>query len=217
MNETLHTLGEEKSVNPALKLALEFGPLIAFFVANARGEWIAAQFPGLANWGRLGEPIFIATAVFMVATAISLSLSWILTRSIPMMPLVSGVFVFISGGLTLWLQDELFIKLKPTVINTFFGLTLLVALFAFRTSLLRYVFDTAFAIDEEGWRKLTIRWGLFFLFLAVLNEIVWRNFSTDFWVAFKVWGTMPVTIGFVLSQMPMIMRHQIPEAGQKDS
>ena len=211
MNETIHTLGAEKSVHPVLKLALEFGPLIAFFFANARGEWIAAQLPWLAGWGRLGEPIFIATGVFMVATAISLSLSWILTRTIPMMPLVSGIFVFISGGLTLWLQDELFIKLKPTVINTFFGLTLLTALLAFRTSLLKYVFDTAFEIDEEGWRKLTVRWGLFFLFLAVLNEIVWRNFSTDFWVAFKVWGTMPITIAFVLSQMPMIMRHQIAE------
>ncbi len=211
MNETIHTLGEEKSVNPILKLALEFGPLAAFFFANARGEWIVAQFPALAGFGRLGEPIFIATAVFMVATVLALTISWSLTRSIPIMPLVSGVIVLVFGGLTLWLQDELFIKLKPTIINTIFGVVLLVGLFGFRTSLLRYVFNAAFAIDEEGWRKLTIRWGVFFLFLAVLNEVVWRNFSTDFWVAFKVWGTMPITLAFTLFQMPLIMRHQLDE------
>ena len=113
------------------------------------------------------------------------------------MPLVSGVVVFVFGGLTLWLQDDIFIKMKPTIVNTLFGGVLLGGLL-FGKSLLGYVFDSAFSLDAEGWRKLTLRWGLFFLFLAVLNEIVWRSFSTDFWVAFKVWGIMPITLLFTL-------------------
>lgn len=194
----------EKRENPVLKLALEFGPLVAFFFANARGEWIVERFPSLEN---LGGPIFVATAVFMVATAIALTLSWILTRTIPRMPLISGIFVFVFGALTLWLQNDLFIKVKPTIVNTLFGTMLLVAWYGFKTSLLKYVFDAAFQIDEEGWAKMTVRWGLFFFFLAVLNEVVWRNFSTDFWVAFKVWGTMPITIAFTLAQVPLLMKH----------
>ncbi|MGO4842037.1 septation protein A, partial [Rhizobiaceae sp. 2RAB30] len=114
---------------------------------------------------------------------------WILTRSLPIMPLVSGIVVFVFGALTLWLQDDVFIKMKPTIVNTLFGGVLLGGLL-FGKSLLGYVFDSAFRLDAEGWRKLTLRWGLFFLFLAVVNEIVWRMFSTDAWVAFKVWGIM---------------------------
>ncbi|MEO1749829.1 MAG: septation protein A, partial [Pseudomonadota bacterium] len=151
------------------------------------------------------------TAVFMVATAIALTLSWLLTRTIPRMPLISGIFVFVFGALTLWLQNDLFIKLKPTIVNTLFGTMLLVAWYGFKTSLLKYVFDAAFQIDEEGWAKLTVRWGLFFFFLAALNEVVWRNFSTDFWVAFKVWGTMPITIAFTLAQVPLLMKHSTEE------
>lgn len=196
------------AINPGLKLALEFGPLVAFFFANARGEWLAERIVLLAA---LGEPIFVGTAVFMVATAISLSLSWLLTRTIPLMPLVSGVVVLVFGALTLWLHNDLFIKIKPTIVNALFSALLLGGLFIFRVSLLRYVFDAAFKIDEAGWHKLTIRWGLFLAFMAVVNEVLWRNFSTDFWVAFKVWGNMPITIAFTLAQMPMIMRHSIDE------
>ena len=198
---------KRKHVNPLLKLALELGPLVVFFFANTRGEWLAQKFPALSE---LGGPIFIATGLFMVATALALGVSWLLTRSLPIMPLVSGVIVLIFGGLTLWLQDELFIKMKPTIVNTLFGVTLLGGLF-FGKSLLGYVFDEAFRMDEEGWRKLTFRWGLFFLFLAVLNEVVWRGFSTGFWVAFKVWGTMPITILFTLAQMPLIMKHSLDQ------
>ncbi|MEN0002017.1 MAG: septation protein A [Pseudomonadota bacterium] len=205
---------QKKRENAGLKLALEFGPLIAFFFANARGEWIVSQFPSLES---LGGPIFVATAVFMVATAIALTLSWILTRTIPRMPLISGVFVFVFGALTLWLQDDLFIKLKPTLVNTLFGTLLLVAWYGFKTSLLKYVFDSAFQIDEEGWAKLTVRWGFFFFFLALLNEVVWRNFSTDLWVAFKVWGTMPITIAFTMSQVPLLMRHSTEEDEEAES
>ncbi len=198
---------KKAEVNPLLKLALELGPLMVFFFANLRGEWLIDIFPAL---GSVGDSIFLATFLFMIATAISLSVSWILLRTLPMMPLVSGVIVFVFGALTLYLQDEIFIKMKPTIVNGLFALVLLGGL-AFGKSMLGYVFEAAFRLDAEGWRKLTLRWGLFFVFLAILNEVVWRNFSTDFWVAFKVWGTMPITIAFTLSQMPLIMRHALPE------
>ena len=194
---------EEAKISPVLKLVLELGPLVVFFFANSRGEWLAAQFPVLAE---LGGPIFIATGLFMAATAIALTASWILTRTLPMKPLISGVVDFVFGALTLYLQNDTFIKMKPTIVNTMFGAILLGGLF-FGKSLLGYVFNAAFKLTDEGWRQLTIRWGVFFLFLAVLNEVVWRNFSTDFWVAFKVWGTMPITILFTLLQMPLIMKH----------
>jgi intracellular septation protein len=202
---------KRQAINPLLKLTLELGPLLVFFFANARGEWLAQAMPVLSIFG---APIFIATALFMLATAIALATSWLLTRSLPIMPLVSGIVVFVFGALTLVLHNETFIKMKPTIVNTLFGAVLLGGL-AFGKSLLGYVFDSAFRLDAEGWRKLTLRWGLFFLFLAILNELVWRSFSTDFWVAFKVWGIMPITIAFTLSQMPLIMRHSLEETPAK--
>ncbi|MFC3206938.1 septation protein A [Aquamicrobium soli] len=202
---------KKESVNPALKLVLELGPLMVFFFANARGEWLAERFPMLAE---LGGPLFIATGLFMAATAVALAVSWGLTRTLPLMPLVSGIVVLVFGALTLYLHDEVFIKMKPTIVNTLFGVILLGGL-AFGKSLLGYVFHSAFRLDAEGWRKLTLRWGLFFFFLAILNEVVWRNFSTDFWVAFKVWATMPITILFTISQMPLIMRHSLDDEAKK--
>ena len=193
----------QPKVSPLLKFALEMGPLLVFFFANARGEALSERLPTLAA---LGGPIFVATALFMLATVISLVVSYALTRTVPIMPLLSGVIVLLFGALTLWLQDELFIKLKPTIINTGFGVILLGGL-AFGRALLRPVFGAAFELDEEGWRKLTLRWGLFLLFLALLNEVVWRTQTTDVWVAFKVWGMMPITLAFTMSQMPLIMRH----------
>ncbi|MBB3964270.1 MULTISPECIES: septation protein A [Rhizobium] len=196
--------------HPMLKLALELGPLLIFFFANLRGPWLVEKFPVLAS---LGGPLFVATALFMAATVISLTISKIVLKHLPVMPFVSGVVVLIFGSLSIYLQDETFIKMKPTIINALFGLTLLAGLL-FGKSLLGYVFNAAFQLDAEGWRKLTVRWGLFFLFLAVLNEIVWRNFSDDTWVAFKVWGTMPITILFTLAQMPLIMKHTIAPEGE---
>ena len=194
-----------KDVNPFLKFVLELGPLGVFFFANARGEWLAEKLPALAG---LGGPLFIATALFMVAMLISLAVSLVLTRRLPIMPLVTGIVVLIFGGLTLWLQDETFIKMKPTIVNTLFGSALLGGLL-FGKSLLGYVFDSVFKLTDEGWRKLTFRWGLFFFVLAVLNEIVWRNFSTDMWVNFKVFGIMPLTFLFTMTQLPLINRTQI--------
>jgi intracellular septation protein len=198
---------KHKEVNPILKLVLELGPLMVFFFANARGEWLIEKFPALAN---LGGPIFVATALFMIATAIALAASWLIMHSLPIMPMVSGVVVLVFGALTLWLHDDVFIKMKPTIVNSLFAAVLLGGL-AFGKSLLGYVFDSAFHLDAEGWRKLTLRWGLFFVFLALVNEVVWRSFSTDTWVAFKVWGIMPITLLFTLSQMPLIMRHSLDE------
>lgn len=208
---SIEAVKPRKEISPLLKMVLELGPLVVFFFANSRGEWLGQHFPALTE---LGGPIFIATGLFMAATAIALTASWLLTRTLPMMPLISGIVVFVMGAFTLWLQNDTFIKIKPTIINTLFGVILLGGLL-FGKSLLGYVFHTAFKLDEEGWRKLTIRWGIFFLFLAVLNEIVWRNFSTDFWVAFKVWGTMPLTLLFVMSQMPVIMKHSLEQDTEK--
>lgn len=202
-----------RAINPLLKLALELGPLGVFFFANARGEWLAERFPALAS---LGEPIFLATALFMVAMLISLAVSLAITRTLPIMPFVTGIVVVVFGGLTLWLHDETFIKMKPTIVNTLFGVVLLGGL-AFGKSLLGYVFDSVFRLTDEGWRKLTFRWGLFFLLLAVLNEVVWRMTSTDMWVNFKVFGIMPITLAFTLSQLPLINRYSIPEEGTPSS
>lgn len=202
---------DREEVAPLIKLALELGPLAVFFFANARGEMLVDWFPAL---GALGGPIFIATAAFMVAITISLAVSYWLTRRLPIMPVVTGVVVLVFGGLTLLLHDELFIKLKPTIVNCLFGAVLLGGL-AFGKSLLGYVFDSVFKLDAEGWRKLTLRWGLFFFFLAALNEVVWRSFSTDFWVSFKVFGMMPITFLFTMAQLPLISRHSLTPLGEK--
>ncbi|WP_420334693.1 septation protein A [Roseibium sp.] len=196
-----------KELSPLLKLALELGPLGVFFLFNSRGEQIAEAFPVLQV---IGAPIFLATAAFMVAITISLTVSLWLTRRLPIMPLVSGVVVLVFGALTLWLHDELFIKLKPTIVNCLFGSVLLGGLF-FGKALLGYVFDSAFKLTDEGWRKLTFRWGIFFFVLAAINEIVWRSFSTDFWVSFKVFGIMPITLVFTLTQLPLIQKYAITD------
>ncbi|MCE1235505.1 MAG: septation protein A [Hyphomicrobiales bacterium] len=185
------------------KAALELGPLAVFFAVNA----LTGKTHGL----------YPATAAFMAATLIALAVSWLLVRRLPIMPLVSGAVVMVFGGLTLWLQDEQFIKLKPTIVNILFGTVLLGGL-AFGKSLLGLVFETVFDLDADGWRKLTLRWGLFFFVLAALNEVVWRNFSTDAWVSFKVFGIMPLTFLFALTQVPLIQAHSIekPEDAPAD-
>ena len=188
-----------RHINPLLKLALEVGPLVIFFLANAYSD----RF-GVAQDRR----IFAATAVFILATIVALAVHYALVRKLPIMPLVSGVVVVVFGGLTLWLHDELFIKLKPTIVNTLFGLVLLAGLF-FGKPLLAVVLDSVFELTEEGWRKLTFRWAMFFFVLAALNEIVWRTQTTDTWVSFKVFGIMPLTVAFALAQTPLLMRHEV--------
>lgn len=185
-------------VNPLLKLVLEVGPLAIFFVCNSR-------------FG-----IFYATAAFMVATVTSLLASRILLKRIPILALVTGVFVMIFGFLTIYLQDDTFIKIKPTILNVLFALILGAGLY-FRRPLLKLALGEVLQLREEGWRILTLRWIGFFIFLAILNEIVWRNFSTATWVGFKSFGIMPLTFLFMMSQITLIMRHQMAETSAEPS
>lgn len=199
--------GTPAPVNPLLKLALEFGPLAIFFFANSYG----GRLFGVAEDRR----IFVATGIFIAASLVALVLSKILMRHLPRMAIVNAVVVTVFGGLTIALDDAFFIKVKPTIVNTLFGCVLLGGLL-FGRSLLALVLDSVLQLDAEGWRKLTLRWGLFFFVLAALNEIVWRTQSQDFWVAFKVWGVMPLTMIFALAQTPLILKHEIkrPEAAE---
>ncbi len=179
-------------INPVLKLVLEIGPLAVFFIGNAK-------------FG-----IFTGTAAFMVATVAALIASYALARRVPIMPVVSAIVVLIFGSLTLILHDELFIKIKPTIIYALFGGALIGGLI-FNKPLLAIVFDQVFHLTEEGWRKLTLRWAIFFFAMAVLNEIVWRTQSTDFWVSFKLFGAMPLTFVFAALQVPLVRKHETTE------
>ena len=201
----------EKTLSPVTKMLLELGPLMVFFFTNARGGWLIENVPAFAIFPK---PIFLATALFMAAFVVSLVATWILARKLPIMPLVSGVVVLVFGGLTLYLQDDLFIKIKPTIVNVMFGATLLIGL-AFGKPLLEYVFNDAYSLEHEGWVKLSFRWGCFFFFLALLNELAWRLLSTDGWVAFKVWGVMPITFIFALFQLKVLKDHGLDEESKK--
>jgi intracellular septation protein len=178
----------ELNANQFLKLLLEMGPLGVFFLTNSY------------------KGIFWGTGAFMVATVIALTASRALFGRVPVMPMVSGVFVMVFGGLTLLLQDELFIKMKPTIVNTLFASILFGGLL-FGHSLLKLLFGEVFRLREPGWRLLTFRWACFFVGLALLNEIVWRSFSTDFWVSFKVFGIMPLTLAFAIAQVGLLKRY----------
>lgn len=188
--QTPHGATQARRPGPFLKFVLELGPLGLFFVAN----W---------KYG-----IFAATGVLMASVVATLIVSWFLTRRLPIMPVVTAIAVLVFGSLTFIFKDETFIKMKPTIVNALFGGGLLGAL-AMGKPLLPIVLDSVLQLTEEGWRKLTLRWGLFFFFLAVLNEVVWRTQSTDFWVAFKVFGTIPITLAFALAQTPLILRHEL--------
>ncbi len=182
-------------MNPFLKLILEVGPLAVFFLVNA------------------SRGIFIGTGAFMAATVIALAASYAIARTIPVMPLVTAVFVVVFGGLTLWLENDTFIKIKPTIVNLLFATILFVGLKTNRL-FLKLVLDGAVHLTERGWIVLTRAWTGFFLVLAVTNEIVWRNTTTDAWVSFKVFGILPLTLLFSVAMVPLIMRHTIPDAGE---
>jgi intracellular septation protein len=167
---------------------LEIGPLVLFFIAN--GKW----------------DIFVGTTVFVVATAIVLPFYRWLEGRWPIMPLVGGFFVVVFGGLTLWLQDATFIKLKPTIVNCLFGVILGGGLL-FGRPLLKPIFGTAFQLTEAGWKQLTLRWSLFFFLLAIVNEIAWRGFSTETWIASKLVVSFPLTMVFALLQIGLLRRH----------
>lgn len=185
-----------------LKLLVELGPLVLFFLVN----WQAGKF--------LSDPkqaIFWATGTFMAATIVALLMSRYLFGKVAIMPLVTAVFVVVFGGLTLYLQDEQFIKMKPTIVNSIFSALLFAGLITNRI-FLKIVFGDVMKLTETGWRKLTVRWGLFFAFLALANEVVWRLYSTDTWVTFKVFGIMPLTMLFAMSQIGLLKKYEANES-----
>jgi intracellular septation protein len=179
------------------KLVLEAGPLVVFFVTNS---WFG---------------IFKATGAFMVATILALVVSRMKFGRIPIMPLVSGFFILVFGGLTLYFAEEYFIKIKPTIVNLLFSVILFGGLLAGH-SLLRHLFGEVFKLQDRGWRLLTFRWACFFIFLAVVNEIVWRNFSTEFWAGFKLMGIMPITMIFAISQLGLLQKYDASEPTTTD-
>jgi intracellular septation protein len=181
---------DKSQPHPLFKLATELGPLLVFFVVNARFQ------------------LFAATAAFMVAIIVAMIASYAVTRHVPIMALVTGAIVLVFGTLTLVLHDETFIKVKPTIIYGLFAAVLLGGLL-FGRSFIAIMFNQMFNLTAAGWRILTMRWALFFLGMAVLNEIIWRTQSTDFWVAFKAFGAIPLTMGFAITQMPLIKRYHL--------
>lgn len=176
-------------MNPQIrKLLLDMGPLFLFFAAF--------QYAG----------IFAATGIFMAAAVLSVAVGWHLEKKLSPIPLITAILVLIAGGLTLYLRNDVFIKMKPTVLYVIFGATLLGGL-RFNRLFIKYVFAEAFDLTDQGWRGLTWRWGSFFLILAALNEAVWRNTSTATWVTFKVWGIVSLIFLFALAQTPFLLKH----------
>ena len=189
----------DKSVpHPLFKVATELGPLLVFFVANARFN------------------LFVATGAFMVAIVAAILASYWVTRHVPIMALVTAIIVLVFGTLTRVLHDETFIKLKPTIIYALFAAVLGGGLL-FGRSFIAILFDQVFNLTPQGWRILTLRWALFFLGMAVLNEVVWRTQSTDFWVSFKVFGVVPLTMLFAMAQVPLTKRYHLEPASLETS
>ncbi len=204
--EQLKTIERKQGANPLLKIVLEMGPLVIFFATYGLVKG------GTAAPGTTGDMtrIIYATVALMIATLVSLVASRILMKRIPVMPLVSGVLVMVLGALTIYLQNATFIKIKPTILYLLFAGALGGGLL-FGKLLLKIVLGEVMQMQDEGWRILTLRWIGFFMVLALMNEIVWRNFSEPTWVAFKSFGVMPLTFLFMMAQVSLILKYQMPE------
>jgi intracellular septation protein len=189
---------DKTTPHPMFKLATELGPLIVFFIANAKFN------------------LFVATGAFMVAVIVAMIASYVVVRHVPVMAIVTAVVVIVFGTLTLVLHDETFIKMKPTIVYTLFAAVLGGGLL-FGRSFIAIMFDQMFNLTPQGWRVLTLRWALWFLAMAVLNEIIWRTQSTDFWVAFKAFGMVPLTMLFAVTQMPLVKRYHLEPASLEAS
>jgi intracellular septation protein len=187
-----HSMSKLKQPTPWLRTVVEYGPIVVFLMAYYTAD------------------LYVATASIMAATVFALLLSYILERHVPIMPLITAGIIGIFGGLTLWLQDEIFIKMKPTIIQAIFG-TILISGLMVKRLFLKSLMGAAWNITDKGWRVLTVRFTIFFFLLAALNEVVWRTQSTDVWVNFKVFGLMGLTIIFVLTQLPLLKRYAIED------
>lgn len=187
-------------MSPRAKLIVELGPVLTYFVSYMVAKRAYGDHDGL----------IYATGIFIIATLVALGYSYAIERKVPPITLVTAVLVTGLGGLTIYLDDETFIKRKPTYVSGFLGSVLLIGL-AFGRPLVKLLMGRAIQLRDEGWRKLTLRWGLFMLLLAGMNEVVWRNFSTDAWLAYKTFGIMPLTIVFLLTQGPLITEYAISE------
>jgi intracellular septation protein len=174
-----------------MKPTVDYGPVGVFFIAYLKWD------------------LLVATAALMVATVIALAISYAFMRKIPMMPLITAIVVGIFGGLTLWLQDETFIKMKPTIVEALFSAILFGGLL-FKRPLLKPLLGHAWPMEDRGWHLLSLRFAYFFAAMAILNEIVWRTQSTDFWVSFKVFGLMILTLLFAVTQAPLMRRFALP-------
>jgi intracellular septation protein len=204
------TATETPKEKPAAKggmtqLLVDLGPVIVFMLAyNLGGRFVAE-----------GQEIFLATGVFLVATLAAVAYAWIVQKRLPPMLIVTAVIVTVFGGLTLILHDALFIKIKPTIVNLLYAAVVLGGL-AVKQNVWKMLFQSAFpALPDKVWNAFALRWGLFFIFLAGLNEFIWRNFSEAFWANFKVLGVMPLTFLFMLANMPLLMKHMPKE--EKDA
>ena len=188
-------LEQGKEPSGTARLLIDVGPLLVFFIVN-----FLAPVPSAIK-------IFVATGAFMAAMIVAMIFAAIKYRYLSPLLLFSGVMVVVLGGLTIWLHDETFIKVKPTIYYTIVALLLAFGL-ATNRPLLKMVLGSAYpGLDDDGWRKLTRNWAIFFAVMAVVNEAVWRNSTTDFWIAFKLWGAVPATLLFAVANVPMLMRH----------
>ena len=180
---------------PLIKLLADFGPLLVFF----------------AIYFNSGNDLKVAIPPFIVTTLIALVVVYLLERRISMVPLTGGVLITLFGGLTLYFDNKIFFYMKPTIINLLFAMVLFFGKFFTKKPLLKVFFNNAFNLEDEGWEKLNYRWIAFFIFVALLNEIVWRTQSEIFWVNFKVWGLLPISFIFAASQFPLINKYKIKE------
>ena len=179
-------------MNSILKILVDIGPLAVFFIFYTRGDLLSAILP------------------FMIATVIAVLFSYIVAKKIPIMPTVGAAIILVFGGLTIYFDNEVFFKMKPTIINLLFAAILIIGNIM-NKQLLKLLFGGALKLKNEGWEILTKRWVSFFIALAILNEIIWRTQSTDVWVNFKVFGILPLTFIFTLTQFPIIKKFQIED------
>ena len=178
-----------------IKFITDFGPLLIFFTFYYRSE----------------KNLTVAIPPFIVATIIALAVVWFLEKKIPMVPLLGGIFITLFGGLTIYFDNPIFIYIKPTIINILFGCGLLVGKFFTEEPLLKKMLGNSLSLTDEGWKVLNSRWVYFFFGLALLNEIIWRTQSEEFWVNFKVWGILPITIIFTAFQLSVITKFKLNE------